>query len=126
MPRLTSWSVMLAEACSEAGRGAADPCHIANGFRFAAQEPDLDGLPPGNEHAIRVSSALLRSPLRYPDWVVRSNEVLPLFLAGDVPSRGEQETMLAAWHNGLGLTHLDTTCRARLLIQFRASLATAD
>lgn len=92
------------------GSGLRDcgPCDIADGFRFAAREPDRDGVPGGNEHAIRVSSAVVRSPLRYPDWAVRSNEVfLPLFVAGDMPTRREQETLLAAWRNGPGVADLD-------------------
>ena len=48
-----------------------------------------------------MSSAVVRSPLRYPDWAVRGNQAfLPLFLAGDMPTRREQETMLAASRNG--------------------------
>jgi hypothetical protein len=95
---------LVCEACGGvlgSGPRGCGPCDLADGFRFAAQELDRDGVPRGNEHAIRVSSAVLRSPLRYPDWAVRSNEVsLPLFLAGDMPTRREQETMLAAWQNG--------------------------
>ncbi len=100
--------------CAECGSGLGSgprgcgPCDIADGFRFAAREPDREGVPRGNEHAIRVSSAVLRTPRRYPDWAVRSNEVfLPLFLAGDMPTRLEQEAMLAAWKDGRGVPDLD-------------------
>ena len=71
-------------------RGCA-PCDIADGFRFAAREVDRAGMPRGNEHAIRVSSAILRAPHRYPPYIVRGNELfLPLFTAGQMPTRDQQ------------------------------------
>jgi hypothetical protein len=101
---------LVCEACDGvlgSGPRGCGPCDLADGFRFAAQEPDRDWVPRGNEHAIRVSSAVLRSPHRYPDWAVRSNEAsLPLFLAGDMPTRRQQQTMVAAWRNGWELIDL--------------------
>ncbi len=49
------------------------------------------GVPRGNEHAIRVSSAILCAPHRYPPYIVRGNELfLPLFMAGQMPTRDQQ------------------------------------
>lgn len=93
------------EACGTAlGSGAMGcaACDLAHGFRFAAREPDRPGVPPGNEHAIRVSAAVLRAPHRHPAWAVESNRVhLPLFLAGDMPTRRQQEVMLTARDRGV-------------------------
>ena len=86
--------------CADCGRElGAGPrgcarCDMADGFRFAAREPDRPSVPPGNEHAIRVSSAVLRMPHRYRGYVVRGNELfLPLFMAGQLPRR-EQKARL--------------------------------
>jgi hypothetical protein len=74
-------------------RGCAS-CDSADGYRFAAQEPDRAGVPPGNEHAIRVSSTILRLPHRYPAWVVRGNELmLPLFMDGQMPRREQKQQL---------------------------------
>jgi hypothetical protein len=75
-------------------RGCA-PCDSANGYRFAALEPDRPGVPPGNEHAIRVSSVVLRMPHRYPAEAVRGNELmLPLFMAGEMPRREQKPRLV--------------------------------
>lgn len=77
-------------------------CDAADGQRFAAQEVDRPGVPPGNEHAIHVASAVLRAPARYPSWAVRANEVyLPLFLAGQMPTRAEQDALTGALRRGM-------------------------
>jgi hypothetical protein len=74
-----------------AGRRGCAPCDSADGYRFAAQEPDRPGVPPGNEHAIRVSSTILRIPRRYPAEAVRGNELmLPLFMVGEMPRREQK------------------------------------
>lgn len=94
---------------SELGAGpvGCGPCDLAHGFRLAAREPDRPGVPPGNEHAIRVPTAVLRAPHRYPDWAVEANRIhLPLFLAGEMPTRREQEAMVAARRRG---AHVDVT-----------------
>ncbi len=84
-----------------AGRGCAS-CDLADGFRFAAREPDRPDVPPGHEHAIRVSTAVLRAPDRYPAWAVEANRIyLPLFLAGEMPTRRAQEAMLEAAREGV-------------------------
>ena len=85
--------VRCADCGSELGAGprGCARCDSADGARFAAREIDPPGVPPGNEHAIRVSSVVLHAPHRYPDYVVRGNELcLPLFLAGQMPRREQK------------------------------------
>jgi len=68
---------LLCAACGQelgAGSRGWDPCDIADGFRFAAQEPDRPGVPMGNEHAVRVSSTILRMPRR--EQKVRLDQIL--------------------------------------------------
>jgi hypothetical protein len=62
-------------------------CDKANGFRFAAREVDRPGVPPGNEHAIRVSSAVARTRDRYSPRARAGYELLlPDLLAGALPT----------------------------------------
>ena len=110
----SGWEWRLVDAaldhirCDECGarlgsgpRGCPE-CDFADGHRFAGRETNPPGALPGNEHAIRVSSAVLRAPRRYPVSAVRGNELfLPLFLAGDMPTREEQERFEAAVKRGL-------------------------
>jgi hypothetical protein len=78
-----------------AGRRGCDACDRADGYRFAALEPDRPGVPPGNEHAIRVSSVVLRMPHRYPAEAVRGNELmLPLFMDGQMPRREQKPRLV--------------------------------
>lgn len=87
------------------GRRGCEACDLADGYRFAAHEPDRPGAPPGNEHAIRVSSAVLRAPHRYPAWTVEGNKLLlPLFVAGEMPARRDQEILLDAARRGVPVT----------------------
>lgn len=96
---------LLCPACgSRLGSGARGcaSCDFADGFRFAAREPDRHGVGAGNEHAIRVCTAVLRAPGRYPAWSVAANRLfLPLFLGGQMPTRRQQEDLLAASQRGL-------------------------
>lgn len=113
-PNLHPWRLVDAALdrlrCSDCGevlgrgpRGCA-PCDLADGFRFGAREPDRPGVPAGNEHAVRVSTAVLRSPRRHPAWAVEANRAhLPLFLAGQMPTRAQQEAMLAASRAGVAV-----------------------
>lgn len=72
-------------------------CNSANGFRFAAREVDRPGVPPGNEHAIRVSSAVARTRDRYTPRARCGYELgLPDLLAGAMPSTVEATRMKAA------------------------------
>ncbi|WP_157522539.1 hypothetical protein [Herbidospora cretacea] len=73
-PQCHDWRVVDAamdrlpcpECGSPPGRGPAGcgPCDLAHGFRFSAAETDREGVPPGNEHAIRVNVAIVRNPHR--------------------------------------------------------------
>lgn len=79
--------------CGECGSGlGAGPvgcatCDKANGFRFAAREVDRPDVPPGNEHAIRVSSAVARTRHRYTPRARAGYELfLPDLLAGALPT----------------------------------------
>ena len=84
------------------GRRGCPACDLADGYRFAGREPDRPGVVPGNEHALRVSTAVLRAPHRYPERIVRGNELfMPLFLDGEMPTRRQQELFLAASRRGL-------------------------
>jgi hypothetical protein len=76
--------------CNEvlgAGPIACASCHQANGFRFAAREIDRPNVPPGNEHAIRVSSAVARTRHRYSPRARAGYELLlPDLLDGALPT----------------------------------------
>ena len=71
-------------------------CGLAHGFRYAAIETDRPGVPPGNEHAIRVNVSVVRRP-----QVTSENEVLarrlglPLLLVGLLPTIEEAQRMSA-------------------------------
>ncbi|MGZ0146393.1 hypothetical protein ACXJJ3_04935 [Kribbella sp. WER1] len=67
-------------------------CDLANGFRFAARETDRPGVPPGNEHAIRVSSAVARTRHRYTPRARAGYELLlPDLLEGHLPSTAQAQ-----------------------------------
>lgn len=67
-------------------------CNQANGFRFAARETDRPGVPPGNEHAIRVSSAVARTRHRYSPRARAGYELLlPDLLAGALPTTAQAQ-----------------------------------
>ncbi|GAB2640771.1 hypothetical protein [Kribbella swartbergensis] len=84
--------------CPDCGSGlGAGPtgcasCDQANGFRFAAREVDRPGVPPGNEHAIRVSSAVARTRHRYSPRARAGYELyLPDLLEGALPTTPEAQ-----------------------------------
>ena len=67
-------------------------CDQANGFRFGAREVDRPGVPPGNEHAIRVSSAVARTRHRYSPRARAGYELfLPDLLAGALPTTAQAQ-----------------------------------
>lgn len=67
-------------------------CDRANGFRFAARETDRPGVPPGNEHAIRVSSAVARTRHRYTPRARAGYELLlPDLLDGALPTTAQAQ-----------------------------------
>lgn len=85
-------------ACAECGsaRGAGPvscgACEFANGMRFGAIEVDRPNVPPGNEHAIRVSSAVARTRHRYLPRVRAGYEiVLPHLLDGKLPTTAQAQ-----------------------------------
>jgi hypothetical protein len=80
-------------ACPDCGSGLGSGptgcanCDRANGFRFAAREIDRPDVPPGNEHAIRVSSAVARTRHRYSPRARAGYELyLPDLLEGALPT----------------------------------------
>ncbi|WP_350276780.1 hypothetical protein [Kribbella sp. HUAS MG21] len=74
------------------GASGCPGCDKANGFRFAARETDRPGVPPGNEHAIRVSSAVARTRDRYTPRARTGYELLlPDLLAGTLPTTPEAQ-----------------------------------
>lgn len=69
-------------------------CDKANGFRFAGRETDRPGVPPGNEHAIRVSSAVARTRHRYSPRARAGYELLlPDLLDGALPTTPEAQRL---------------------------------
>ena len=72
-------------------------CEVANGSRFAALEADRPGVPVGNEHALRVASAVARTRDRYTPRARCGYEVaLPDLLAGDLPTFTEIEELVTS------------------------------
>ncbi|MFI5692532.1 hypothetical protein ACIA58_11880 [Kribbella sp. NPDC051586] len=77
-----------------AGDEGCASCDRANGFRFAAQETDRPGVPPGNEHAIRVSSAVARTRNRYTPRARAGYELLlPDLLSGVLPATAQAQRL---------------------------------
>ena len=76
-------------------------CDRAHGMRYAAVETDRPGVPPGNEHAVRVNVSVVRRP-----HVTSANELLarrltlPLVLAGHLPSTPEAQRLGALIKDG--------------------------
>lgn len=91
------------ECGGELGAGARGcwPCDLADGNRFLAREPDRPGVPPGNEHAVRVALTVVRFPHRWPASAVEGDRLLlPLFAAGDLPTKEERYAIVAAVRAG--------------------------
>ncbi|MBB2746925.1 UNVERIFIED_ORG: uncharacterized Zn finger protein (UPF0148 family) [Microbispora rosea subsp. rosea] len=88
-------------ACDECGgplgrRAGCPRCDVAHGMRYVARETDRPGVPPGNEHAIRVNVSVVRRPedISTPEVLAR-RLLLPAMLAGFLPTR-EQAQRLGA------------------------------
>ncbi|MFE1249438.1 hypothetical protein [Streptomyces sp. NPDC058735] len=83
------------------GRPARGPagcpaCDLAHGFRYAAIETDRPGVPPGNEHAVRVNVSVVRRPeVTPPGEVLVRRLLLPVLLAGFLPTTEEAQRMSA-------------------------------
>ena len=80
---------LTCEGCGErlgAGARGCAPCDLADGFRYAAREVDRPGVPPGNEHAVRVAWAVAGHPHRVRPRAVCGTELgLHLLYAGVCP-----------------------------------------
>jgi ribosomal protein L40E len=75
-----------------AGPTTCDTCTYYDGLRFGARETDRPGVPPGNEHALRVSSAVARTRDRYsPRARVGYEILLPDLLAGELPTTAQAQ-----------------------------------
>lgn len=71
-------------------------CDLAHGFRYAAIETDRPGVPPGNEHAIRVNVSVVRRPqVTSESEVLVRRLLLPLLLAGFLPTTEEAQRVSA-------------------------------
>jgi hypothetical protein len=88
--------------CSECGSGLGSgpvectACEFANGQRYGAIEVDRPNVPPGNEHAIRVASAVARTRHRYLPRVRAGYEVvLPDLLDGKLPTTAQAQAAKA-------------------------------
>lgn len=98
------------------------PCDYADGIRFAGQEPDRPGVPPGNEHAVRVSLTVVRFPHRWPEEAVIGNRIyLPLFAAGDMPTKTEKYALLAAIRAGRAAELTGATSFAEMAARIAAA-----
>lgn len=72
------------------------PCDLAHGFRYAAIETDRPGVPPGNEHGVRVNVSVVRRPhTTSPDELLARRLTLPVLLAGHLPTTAQAQRMSA-------------------------------
>ncbi|HEX6682708.1 MAG TPA: hypothetical protein VF062_07935 [Candidatus Limnocylindrales bacterium] len=86
------------------GRGpvGCHPCGLADGNRYAAIEVDRPGVPPGNEHALRVNVAVVRCrahALSAPELLGR-RALLPMLIAGGLPATAEAQRASALLKRG--------------------------
>ncbi|SCL66340.1 hypothetical protein [Micromonospora peucetia] len=69
------------------GPESCETCEFHHRMRFGAREVDRRHVPPGNEHALRVASAVTRTRHRYsPRARVGYELVLPELVAGALPT----------------------------------------
>ncbi len=84
--------------CGECGerlsRGptTCSPCNLAHGFRYAAVETDRPGVPPGNEHAVRVNVSVVRRPqITSAQELLARRLLLPALLVGFLPTTAQAQ-----------------------------------
>ncbi|MDG4824140.1 hypothetical protein O7635_20000 [Asanoa sp. WMMD1127] len=119
-PRGVDWRVYDAAlglspclSCGAAGGLGAGPescldCTAAHDWRWLAAETDRPGVPPGNEHAIRVATAVARIPHRFPAHMVpRYAAFLPMLIAGTLPAGGDARAAQRWLNTGGTLEALD-------------------
>ncbi|WP_329093362.1 MULTISPECIES: hypothetical protein [unclassified Streptosporangium] len=85
------------------GRGplGCPPCDLADGFRYSAIETDRPGVPPGNEHAIRVGVSVIRAGHRQsPRALLGWRLGLPALLDGFLPTTAQAQAMRARINAG--------------------------
>ncbi|GAA3445882.1 hypothetical protein [Planomonospora venezuelensis] len=95
---------------SRLGRGprGCPPCDLADGFRYSAVETDRPGVPPGNEHAVRVGVSVLRAPHRQSPHAVLGWRVgLPVLLEGFLPTTAQAQAMRARINAGAAYEELE-------------------
>ncbi|ADL43603.1 hypothetical protein [Micromonospora aurantiaca (nom. illeg.)] len=79
-----------------AGPATCETCEFRHRMRFGARERDRPHVPPGNEHALRVATAVTRSRHRYsPRARVGYELVLPDLLAGALPTTPQAQAAKA-------------------------------
>ncbi|GAA3558975.1 hypothetical protein GCM10022419_044440 [Nonomuraea rosea] len=84
------------------GPAGCAPCDLANGFRYSAIEIDRPGVPPGNEHALRVNVSVARRP-----YGISASEVLlrrlslPILLEGRLPTKAQAQATKAMVNKGV-------------------------
>ncbi|WP_240776966.1 hypothetical protein [Nonomuraea basaltis] len=78
------------------GPAACAACNLANGFRYSAIEIDRPGVPPGNEHALRVNVSVARRPYGISESEVLLRRLsLPVLLEGLLPTRAQAQATKA-------------------------------
>lgn len=97
------------------GRGPVGcaPCDRAHGYRYAAVEADRPGVPPGNEHAVRVNVSVVRRPgtVSVGELLVR-RLTLPFLLVGLLPSTGQAQRLGALVRGAPSARREETARRA--------------
>ncbi|MFI6497691.1 hypothetical protein [Nonomuraea typhae] len=91
------------------GRGPAgcQPCDLDEGFRYAARETDRPGVPPMNEHAVRVGVAVVRNAHRHsPRALLGWRLGLPVVLDGRMFTTDEAQNLRARINKGAGYDEL--------------------
>ncbi|NKX86040.1 hypothetical protein HGA10_01765 [Nocardia coubleae] len=105
-PAQHDWRVVDAAldriTCDECGdrlsRGplGCSACNLAHGFRYAAIESDRPGVPPGNEHAIRVNVSVVRRPqVTSRQELLARRLLLPTLLVGFLPTTAQAQRISA-------------------------------